>query len=141
MKQCKYCGECKPLSDYHKNKLSKDGHKAHCKECNKAYSLKWRADNLDHARAYDRERGSRRSADDTREYRQQNPIKYAAHILVNNKVRSGDILKANCCECCGENKKLHGHHDDYAKPLEVRWLCATCHGEWHQTHGEALNAH
>lgn len=35
------------------------------------------------------------------------------------------------CEQCGE-LQVHGHHDDYTKPLEVRWLCPPCHRDWHK---------
>jgi hypothetical protein len=41
------------------------------------------------------------------------------------------------CEQCGlkpEYEALQGHHDDYSKPLEVRWLCRSCH----QRHHDAL---
>lgn len=43
------------------------------------------------------------------------------------------------CEKCGmEPRKVdgrrivHAHHDDYSKPLEVRWLCRTCHAMEHR---------
>lgn len=36
------------------------------------------------------------------------------------------------CEVCGE--KAEAHHDDYAKPLDVRWLCFKHHREWHKIH-------
>lgn len=32
-KPCKKCGQTKPLTDFHKNPLIKDGHKNSCKEC------------------------------------------------------------------------------------------------------------
>jgi len=31
------------------------------------------------------------------------------------------------CEVCGSTN-VHAHHDDYDKPLEVRWLCSLHHG-------------
>lgn len=44
------------------------------------------------------------------------------------------------CEVCGDPKS-NGHHDDYAKPLVVRWLCSRHHRLWHAEHGEAPNAY
>jgi ribosomal protein S27AE len=35
------------------------------------------------------------------------------------------------CEVCGE-KKVEAHHDDYDKPLDVRWLCPAHHAETHR---------
>jgi len=69
------------------------------------------------------------SAKDVRRYRAENPEKYKAHCIVNNAVRDGKLNKA-LCVICGE-EKAHGHHDNYAKPLDVVWLCAAHHKERH----------
>ena len=34
------------------------------------------------------------------------------------------------CERCGD-PNADRHHDDYDKPLEVRWLCRSCHIKHH----------
>ena len=52
------------------------------------------------------------------------------------------VKRPTICEDCGEDgKKLHGHHDDYAKPKELRYLCVSCHTRWHMVNGQALNHH
>jgi DNA-binding CsgD family transcriptional regulator len=56
-----------------------------------------------------------------------------ARRAVKRSVQSGDIRKPMCCSSCGtptHKSELHGHHDDYGQPLDVRWLCKRCH------HGE-----
>jgi len=34
----------------------------------------------------------------------------------------------------GDTLPAHAHHDDYNKPLDVRWLCPAHHNQWHDTH-------
>lgn len=37
----------------------------------------------------------------------------------------------HCERCGGAPGGIEAHHDDYAKPLEVRWLCRSCHIRHH----------
>ena len=61
-----------------------------------------------------------------------------ASRLVQDALKSG-LLTRGPCEGCGvgpyegERLVVIGHHDDYNKPLEVRWLCPGCHKAWHTT--------
>jgi hypothetical protein len=41
------------------------------------------------------------------------------------------LLKRQPCEVCGTEQDVQSHHDDYSKPLEVRWLCRKHHREHH----------
>jgi ribosomal protein S27AE len=65
----------------------------------------------------------------TKRFRKKHPEKYAAYVAVQTAVRNG-ILIAMPCEKCGSTP-THAHHDDYSKPLDVRWLCAVCHVDEH----------
>jgi len=51
-----------------------------------------------------------------------------ARKAVEYAVRSGK-LKRQLCEKCG--KSAQAHHDDYEKPLDVRWLCPVHHAVIH----------
>lgn len=58
-----------------------------------------------------------------------------AHKLFSLALEKGLIEKNTLCSVCGaENIRIEGHHDDYSKPLDVRWLCHACHYEWHKQH-------
>lgn len=63
-----------------------------------------------------------------RQWIERNPEKRKAHVALGNAVRDGRVVKG-ACEVCGSTQRVHGHHDDYDKPLEVRWLCPSHHGE------------
>jgi ribosomal protein S27AE len=73
------------------------------------------------------------------EYRSEYPNKYKAHSMVGNAIQRGQLFKEPCCKC-GSSESIHAHHDDYLKPMNVRWMCAGCHSQWHKLNGEGLNA-
>lgn len=52
-----------------------------------------------------------------------------ARSLTRQAWLDGRIVKTPC-EICG-NTEVQAHHDDYNKPLEVRWMCTKCHKQWH----------
>jgi hypothetical protein len=66
-------------------------------------------------------------------WRIAHPDKYKAQATLGNAVRDGKKIKPSLCEPCGKEGRIHGHHADYAKPLDVQWLCAMCH---HRHHAE-----
>ena len=57
-------------------------------------------------------------------------IKRNAKQRVLMAIKRGDLVRG-LCEACETDKDIHGHHDNYNKPLEVRWLCGKHHRELH----------
>lgn len=62
-------------------------------------------------------------------WRRSHPEAARAHWQVQEAIRSGRLTQQPC-EICNQ-AHAHAHHDDYEKPLEVRWLCARCHRQLH----------
>ena len=50
MKRCSVCGVEKPLSEFHKQKQSKDGHRSQCKPCNTERASRWSRENKERIR-------------------------------------------------------------------------------------------
>lgn len=62
-------------------------------------------------------------------WQQKNREKHASHQKVHRAVEKGTLIRAEHCEKCGLISKTEGHHEDYSKPLEVKWLCRRCHAK------------
>lgn len=137
-KACFKCGEDKPLSAFYRHKGMADGFLGKCKECTKIDVKSNRDKDIDRIRAYDRARGSRQTSEYSKEYRLKFPLKYKAHVMIGNALRDGKIFKEPC-QLCGTIENIHAHHDDYAKPLNVRWLCTVHHKQWHSENGPGMN--
>ena len=132
-KHCRTCDKTKPCSDFHIRAASADGLAAKCRLCAKEYDK--RRDTLPHRvslkAAYQKTERGKASIKRTRiKYKEMYPKRRAAHVAVGNALRDGKI-KSSSCEVCG-NPKAQAHHDDYNKPLDVRWLCTTHHSQWHK---------
>lgn len=132
VKKCFKCGVEFPLIYFYKHSEMKDGHLNKCKKCSRKDSLEHRQANLEKVRAYDKRRSQtperkKHGTENTKRWRKENPEKYKAHCLVNNGLRDGKLKKENCCIC--GSVKSQAHHEDYADPLNVIWVCAQHHRE------------
>lgn len=149
---CKKCGEEKLESAFYAS------NRGACRECVKSAVRANRAANLDYYQSYDRlryrEQPKRKElarkcsagvsiaqrVEKQRERRAQaGKQQYKARNFVSNGLRDGKIKKADNCFFCGASGKLHAHHHDYSRPLDVFWLCPSCHGKLHVINGDFLH--
>ena len=148
-KTCFKCGDVLPISEFYRHPKMSDGHSNKCKTCTKSDVRMNRHRNIEHYREFDRMRANlehrvnaRKAYTQTprgraaaRRASQKNaqlkPWTKAATTILNNAVRDGRIVKLPC-EVCGSRIRVHGHHDDYTKPLDVKWLCPKHHSEHHK---------
>lgn len=153
-KVCIRCGTHKPIGEYYSHPQMADGHLTVCKACVLARVNARRAKKIQEIRQYDRERGllphrkqavkerAPRYADrkSAAKWRKANPNKATAHSAVEHALRIGTLIRATECERCGADWQLDAHHENYAKPLEVVWLCKECHGARHREINEERRA-
>lgn len=147
-KICFKCKIMKPLSEFYKHSRMKDGYLNKCKECTKKDVQKYRIDNIDHIKEYERSRAmlphrmaarkqylstdkgkmARKKA--IQKYRENNRIKQRASNKVAYYLRKGYIKKEPCAIC--GSKDTEAHHPDYNYPLKIIWLCHKHHYEIHK---------
>jgi hypothetical protein len=60
-------------------------------------------------------------------------LKANARSYANVAQKRGRLARCPCERCGAEHAEKH--HDDYSKPLEVRWLCRPCHLSIHRVGG------
>jgi hypothetical protein len=77
-------------------------------------------------REQDRRKMARRRSEGSPEQKQ----KIAARAEVQRAIASGRLTRDRC-EAPGCGRLGHAHHDDYSRPLAVRWLCREHHDELH----------
>lgn len=71
-----------------------------------------------------------------RDHYRTNKVRDLAHT----KAGRADLPRPMFCEACGIKPPRDRHHDDYSKPLEIRWLCRSCHMRWHAANPDPLAA-
>lgn len=139
MKPCMRCGAIKPLAEFYTHPNMPDGHLNKCKPCTCADVRANRRTKLEYYRAYDRKRY--RADPERRAYAvamakrmaDEHPERRAARTAVNNAIRDGRLTRGTC-EVCGA-VKVEAHHDDYSRPLDVRWFCTKHHNAHHHPTG------
>jgi len=133
MKRCGTCRQEKPLSEFGKDKYRSDGLRWQCHPCQAESCRSYYESHSAKRRRWARENAHRYSR--TKRIRRHGTEKENARRTLREAVEHGDIVKPSACQGCGKvlpKRKLQGHHPDYSKPLEVRWLCAKCHCAEHR---------
>lgn len=135
MRKCPVCKETKSRDEFYKRRDSHDGLSVYCKACSKKKSMdhyhknKKRRTKLTefyHSRYLERIRAPRR-----RTYFEKYPERSYANQAVKYAILRGDMERPCECNSCGVGCFPDGHHDDYGKPLDVKWLCKSCHKTLH----------
>lgn len=102
-----------------------------CKACRVRQWHESHKERVDQIKRTYLERHPDRKYETIRAYKERNRERVNAWALLQYNVDKGTIAKPDHCENCGEAKRLHGHHPDIQKPLEVKWVCAKCHKAEH----------
>lgn len=132
-KICPKCKQEKSLKEFSRARDRTSGRRSHCKACEKTYRQLEvnKASRLVYGRIYSQsEKGKKTHLLSSKKYRRANPHKVKSKNIVNNAIRDGKI-KREPCELCGSIFNIHGHHENYTKPLEIIWLCRRHHVDLH----------
>jgi len=148
-KTCFKCNRLQPMTEFYAHRFMADGFLNKCKTCTKTDVKTYYLQNIEYYREYERERailpkrvsariayaktpqGLERTNEGKKRWVQRNPEKRKAQVAVKNALRN-KLLKKMPCEICGSTIRVHGHHEDYSKPLQVIWLCPRHHTDRHK---------
>jgi hypothetical protein len=146
-----YCNKCKiekPESSFYPYRPTR------CKDCSKKATNDWNSRNIKKVKQSQKE-WRRNNTNKRREYYQKwyakngrkrsihsresmkrwihdHPEVHRCHQAVYEAINRGELTRPSKCCICQTAGKIHGHHDDYEKPLTVVWLCPSCHKRVHK---------
>ena len=137
-KKCFKCLKVLPIFLFYKHSGMKDGHLNKCKMCAKADVRLNYSEKVEQYREYERKRYKepKRRASLSASYKEsckRKPGKYRSRYEISNALRSGKLIKPKNCSMCGSDKRIEAHHVDYRSPLNIVWVCFSCHR--HKIHG------
>ena len=91
-----------------------------CRKCRREYEKKYYKKNRERICKTTRERTTKQQIN--------------AHNAVKKAINAGDLERPDECPECGDDAMtIHAHHEDYSNPLDVEWLCPSCHMRLHES--------
>lgn len=144
-KRCGKCGRELPISEFNKNRNSRDGHSFRCRSCASEYNKARYAANKERFKsdiyAYRAEHPEQvlRTREKTCE---KNPTQRNAYRVLQQAMECGLVENPGYCYGCGcteEEHRIEAHHHDYSKPLDIIWLCTPCHRRMDQQRQDREN--
>ncbi len=146
-KLCSKCLQLKNISAFHRRNARKIGVQPACAECRNAHRRRRRRLRREGATGdlFAPAAGNPKTSpgfytrgDKTEAAPAGNPdrkLQARCRSRVYRAVVAGRLVRPGKCSLCGrtaaEAGQLYAHHEDYGKPLDVKFLCASCHGIVH----------
>lgn len=144
-KTCSKCKTSKPRTEFRKRSDRKDGHRSHCKTCQRIYESRYEASderkaakktyNVSYNATYatSPETKAARKLRDAM-YAKLYPNKIKAKNAVNNAITAGRLRRPDTLTCtCDQPAEQYHHWKGYAPEqwLDVIALCISCHRRIH----------
>jgi len=145
-KRCSHCKKIKPLSEFSKDKRSKDNHQCMCKKCHLELDRIWRKTEkgktcnkhyqnskkckATQKRFNESEKGKVYNRRNALNQRIRHPDRMSARSAVTSAVRAGNLPRVTSLRCpCGKPAKQYHHYKGYRPEywLCVIALCIKCH--------------
>lgn len=141
------CGKCNKQFKQTPYQIRKQDHQ--CPSCRRQYTNAWRQKRRDLGLPIPRWKGAKeyekkyrkgyqsrpevkkRRAKAMRKYRNDPKlrVRHLARDITKKAINSGKIKRGRCIVCKIPNAQAH--HEDYSKPLQITWLCASHHRQHH----------
>lgn len=159
-KKCKKCKKVKKVDEFYEDKRFKDGYFYMCRRCSCEKNKEWAKKNKEHLIKYrslyydknkntllkksklyyekNKKRMMKQSKERKKELLKTDYGKQQSKCwkLIERLIKQGK-LKRKPCLICG-NLRSQAHHEDYAKPKEITWLCNKHHRELHRKRRHAF---
>lgn len=95
-------------------------------EDQKAALARWRKENPNYNKEW-QANNRLKSNERMYKYARLNLEKKRARAKVYYALKTGKIIKPDTCSECGGHGEIQADHHDYSLPMDVRWLCRSCH--------------
>lgn len=132
--QCKRCGKMLWEDEMVlcKRPEGQESYYTYCRTCHRIRNRLWLEKKRNQNPHYSRDQA--RKFRDTHpnynsEWTQNNKAIHPLKTTAYNRANRAE-LEMQPCEVCGD-PNAYKHHDDYSKPLEVKWLCPKHHQRLH----------
>lgn len=136
-RHCSVCHQVKTVGEFFAHANAPDGRRSQCKPCYTVRCKAYFAVNSERVLTATR---ARRLAqpEQTKMYstawavRHPDLLRLAhrVHVQVQRTIAAGRLIRPDECEQCGKTGHIEAAHFDYTRPLDVRWLCRSCHRSW-----------
>lgn len=127
----KICAACKALKEDTCFYSSSSGYlSSKCRPCSIEYSRNRRWLKFEQVYRYQSkirrtEKHKARTNEATKKSQRKYSERFAARTSVRLAIEAGKLFREPCI-ICGEQRS-EAHHEDYSRPLQVKWLCHTHH--------------